>query len=84
MNDYKDVDYIPLKMSFINASTRATEQTVAYYPFGAVIADLGTPTTGLPYKFGGKELLTTNSQRVRLRCKEQLSSVPGFTKIKNK
>ena len=26
--------------------------------FGAVIANLGTPTTGQPYKFGGKELIT--------------------------
>ncbi|MDE5814549.1 MAG: hypothetical protein K2H72_09705, partial [Muribaculaceae bacterium] len=29
------------------------EQTVAYYPYGAVIADLGTNPTKQPYKFGG-------------------------------
>ena len=35
----------------INGTMGAVEQTVAYYPFGGVIADLGTPAGGQPYKF---------------------------------
>ncbi|MDE6018093.1 MAG: hypothetical protein K2G85_04695 [Muribaculaceae bacterium] len=36
----------------INGTTGAVEQTVAYYPFGGVIADLGTPAGGQTYKSG--------------------------------
>ena len=35
----------------INGTTGAVEQTIAYYPFGGVIADLGNPAGGQLYKF---------------------------------
>ncbi|MDE6341038.1 MAG: hypothetical protein K2K93_01850, partial [Muribaculaceae bacterium] len=41
-----------------NISIPPMEQTVAYYPYGGVIADLGTNLSKQQYKFGGKELLT--------------------------
>ncbi len=54
---YYTQDYLGNNRAVINGSTGAIEQTVAYYPYGAVIADFGTaPTSGQPYKFGGKEL----------------------------
>ncbi|MCM1490828.1 MAG: hypothetical protein NC095_08385 [Muribaculum sp.] len=40
----------------INGSTGAIGQTTAYYPYGAVIADLGTGNSGQPFKFIGKEI----------------------------
>lgn len=57
---YYTRDYLSNNRAVINGSTGAIEQTVAYYPYGTVIADLGIPTTGQPYKFGGKELITAN------------------------
>lgn len=36
-------DYFGNNHAVINGSTGATEQTIAYYPFGAVIADLLSP-----------------------------------------
>lgn len=66
----------------INGTTGAIEQTVAYYPFGAVIADLGSPTTGQPYKFGGKELLSANGlNEYDFGARNYDPAVPGFTKI---
>ena len=66
----------------INGSTGAIEQTVAYYPYGAVIADLGNPTTGQPYKFGGKELITTNGlNEYDFGARQYYSAVPAFTRI---
>ena len=41
-----------------NSSTM--KRTIAYYPYGSVIANLGTGTTGQPFKFGDKELVTDN------------------------
>ncbi len=65
----------------INGTTGAIEQTVAYYPFGAVIADLGSPTTGQPYKFGGKELLSANGlNEYDFGARNYDPAVPGFTK----
>ncbi|MDE6480874.1 MAG: hypothetical protein K2L45_11475 [Muribaculaceae bacterium] len=66
----------------INGSTGAIEQTVAYYPYGGVIADLGTAaTTGQPYKFGGKELMTANGiNEYDFGARQYYSAVPGFTK----
>ncbi len=78
---YYTKDYLGNNRAVINGSTGATEQTVAYYPFGAVIADLGTPTTGQPYKFGGKELLTTNGlNEYDFGARNYYPAVPGFTK----
>ncbi len=60
----------------------AIEQTVAYYPYGGVIADLGTnQTSGQPYKFGGKELITANGlYEYDFGARQYYSAVPGFTK----
>ena len=61
MFHYYTQDYLGNNRAVINGSTGTIEQTVAYYPYGGVIADLGTkPTSGQPYKFGGKELITAN------------------------
>ncbi|MDE6549590.1 MAG: hypothetical protein K2L22_11400 [Muribaculaceae bacterium] len=66
----------------INGSTGAIEQTVAYYPYGAVIADLGTSTTSQPYKFGGKELITSNGlNEYDFGARQYYSAVPAFTRI---
>ncbi len=78
---YYTQDYLGNNRAVINGSTGATEQTIAYYPFGAVIADLGTPITGQPYKFGGKELLTTNGlNEYDFGARNYYPAVPGFTK----
>ncbi len=78
---YYTQDYLGNNRAVINGSTGAIEQTIAYYPFGAVIADLGTPTTGQPYKFGCKELLTTNGlNEYDFGARNYYSAVPGFTK----
>ena len=66
----------------IHGSTGAIEQTVAYYPYGAVIADLGTSTTSQPYKFGGKELITSNGlNEYDFGARQYYSAVPAFTRI---
>ncbi|MDE6018001.1 MAG: RHS repeat-associated core domain-containing protein [Muribaculaceae bacterium] len=66
----------------INGTTGAVEQTVAYYPFGGVIADLGTPAGGQPYKFGGKELLTANGlNEYDFGARRYYPAVPHFTSI---
>ena len=58
---YYTQDYLGNNRAVINGTAGAIEQTVAYYPYGGVIADLGSnQTTGQPYKFGGKELMTAN------------------------
>ncbi|MDE6549647.1 MAG: hypothetical protein K2L22_11685 [Muribaculaceae bacterium] len=79
---YYTRDYLGNNRSVINGSTGAIEQTVAYYPYGAVIADLGTPTTGQPYKFGGKELITSNGlNEYDFGARQYYSAVPAFTRI---
>ena len=79
---YYTQDYLGNNRAVINGSTGAIEQTVAYYPYGAVIADLGTPTTGQPYKFGGKELITTNGlNEYDFGARQYYSAVPAFTRI---
>lgn len=68
----------------INGSTGAIEQTVAYYPYGGIIADLGNPHGGQPYKFGGKELITANGlNEYDFGARQYYSAVPGFTKPDN-
>jgi len=57
---YYTQDYLGNNRAVVNGSTGEIEQTVAYYPYGAVIADLGISTLNQPFKFGGKELTTQN------------------------
>ncbi|MDE5870512.1 MAG: hypothetical protein K2H22_00990, partial [Muribaculaceae bacterium] len=79
---YYTQDYLGNNRAVINGSTGAVEQTVAYYPYGAVIADLGTPTTGQPYKFGGKELITANGlNEYDFGARQYYSALPAFTRI---
>lgn len=80
---YYTQDYLGNNRAVINGSTGAIEQTVAYYPYGAVIADLGTnPTTVQPYKFGGKELITANGlNEYNFGARMYYSAVPFFTRI---
>ncbi len=78
---YYTQDYFGNNRTVINGSTGAIEQTVAYYPYGGVIADLGNPTGGQPYKFGGKELVTANGlNEYDFGARQYYSAVPGFTK----
>ncbi|MDE7349561.1 MAG: hypothetical protein K2N25_00710, partial [Muribaculaceae bacterium] len=79
---YYTQDYLGNNRAVINGTTGAIEQTVAYYPFGGVIADLGTkPTSGQPYKFGGKELITANGlNEYDFGARQYYTAVPGFTK----
>ena len=78
---YYTQNYQDNNRAVINGSTGAIEQTVAYYPYGAVIADLGTPTTGQPYKFGGKELIAANGlNEYDFGARQYYPAVPGFTK----
>ena len=80
---YYTQDYLGNNRAVINGSTGAIEQTVAYYPYGGVIADLGTnQTSGQPYKFGGKELITANGlNEYDFGARQYYSAVPGFTSI---
>ena len=79
---YYTQDYLGNNRAVINGSTGAIEQTVAYYPYGAVIANPSTPTTGQPYKFGGKELITTNGlNEYDFGARQYYSAVPAFTRI---
>ncbi len=57
---YYTQDYLGNNRAVINSSTGAIEQTVAYYPYGGIIADLGNLIGSQSYKFGGKELVTAN------------------------
>ena len=44
-------------------------------------SDIGTPTTGQPYKFGGKELITANGlNEYDFGARQYYTAVPGFTK----
>lgn len=78
---YSTQDYLGNNRAVINGSTGAIEQTIAYYPYGGVIADLGTPTTGQPYKFGGKELITANVNEYDFGARRYYQAVPHFTSI---
>ena len=79
---YYTQDYLGNNRAVINGSTGAIEQTVAYYPYGGVIADLGTNhTTGQPYRFGGKELITANGlNEYDFGARQYYFAVSGFTK----
>ena len=80
---YYTQDYLGNNRAVINGSTGAIEQLTAYYPYGGVIADLGTnQTTGQPYKFGGKELITANGlNEYDFGARQYYSAVPAFTRI---
>ena len=47
---YYTQDYLGNNRAVVNGSTGAIEQTVAYYPYGGVIADLGTNLSAQQYK----------------------------------
>ncbi|MDE5813824.1 MAG: hypothetical protein K2H72_06015, partial [Muribaculaceae bacterium] len=79
---YYTQDYLGNNRAVINGSTGAIEQTVAYYPYGAVIADLGTNPTKQQYKFGGKELITANGlNEYDFGARNYYPAVPAFTRI---
>ena len=79
---YYTQDYLGNNRAVINGSTGAIEQLTAYYPYGGVIADLGTnQTSGQPYKFGGKELITANGlNEYDFGVRWYYQAVPHFTK----
>ena len=79
---YYTQDYLGNNRAVINGSTGAIEQLTAYYPYGGIIADLGTvATAGQPYRFGGKELITANGlNEYDFGARQYYSAVPGFTK----
>ena len=79
---YYTQDYLGNNRAVINGSTGAIEQLTAYYPYGGVIADLGTnQTSGQPYKFGGKELITANGlNEYDFGARQYYQAVPHFTK----
>ncbi len=79
---YYTQDYLGNNRAVINGSTGAIEQTMAYYPYGGVIADLGNPTTGQPYKFGGKELVSANGlNEYDFGARRYYQAVPHFTSL---
>ena len=58
------------------------KRTIAYYPYGSVIADLGTDTTGQPFKFGDKELVTDNGlNEYDFEARQYYPAIPHFTSI---
>ena len=66
----------------VNGTTGAVEQTVAYYPYGGVIADLGTGAGIQPCKFGGKELTLCNGlDEYDFGARQYYPAVPHFTRI---
>ena len=78
---YYTQDYLGNNRAVINGSTGAIEQTVAYYPYGGIIPDLGNPRGGQPYRFGGKELITANGlNEYDFGARWYYQAVPHFTK----
>ncbi len=79
---YYTQDYLGCNRAVINGSTGAIEQTIAYYPYGSVIADLGSGTTGQSFKFGSKELVTDNGlNEYDFEARQYYPAVPHFTGI---
>ncbi|MCM1491119.1 MAG: hypothetical protein NC095_09890 [Muribaculum sp.] len=79
---YYTQDYLGNNRAVINGSTGEIEQTTAYYPYGAVIADLGTGNYGQPFKFIGKELISANGlNEYDFGARRQYPAIPQFTSI---
>ena len=77
---YYTQDYLGSNRAVVNGSTGAIEQTVAYYPYGSVIADLGTGSDRQPFKFGGKELTLQNGlNEYDFGARQYYPAVPHFT-----
>lgn len=73
-------DYLGNVRAVTNGSTGAIEQAVAYYPYGGIIADLGTGHAFQPYKFGEKELVTANGlNEYDFGARRYYQAVPMFT-----
>ncbi|MBO5444912.1 MAG: hypothetical protein J5995_06165, partial [Muribaculaceae bacterium] len=82
---YYTQDYLGSNRAVVNGSTGAIEQTVAYYPYGSVIADLGTGSDPQPFKFGGKELTLQNGlNEYDFGARQYYPAVPHFTSIDRK
>ncbi|MDE6481144.1 MAG: RHS repeat-associated core domain-containing protein [Muribaculaceae bacterium] len=84
---YYTQDYLGNNRAVINGSTgfisqNALRKTHYANPYGGVIANLGTAaTTGQPYKFSGKELITANGlNEYDFGARQYYSAVPGFRK----
>ncbi|MBO5444047.1 MAG: RHS repeat-associated core domain-containing protein, partial [Muribaculaceae bacterium] len=79
---YYTQDYLGSNRAVVNGSTGAIEQTVAYYPYGSVIADLGTGSDRQPFKFGGKELTLQNGlNEYDFGARQYYPAVPHFTGV---
>ncbi|MCM1296638.1 MAG: DUF6443 domain-containing protein [Muribaculaceae bacterium] len=79
---YYTQDYLGNNRAVVNGTTGAIEQTTAYYPYGAVIADLGKDNTGQPYRFGGKELISANGlNEYDFGARRHYPAIPQFTSI---
>ena len=79
---YYTRDYQGSNRAVVNGTTGAVEQTVAYYPYGGVIADLGTGAGIQPCKFGGKELTLYNGlDEYDFGARQYYPAVPHFTRI---
>ncbi|MCM1491121.1 MAG: hypothetical protein NC095_09900, partial [Muribaculum sp.] len=79
---YYTQDYLGNNRAVINGTTGAIEHTTAYYPYGAVIADLGTGNSGQPFKFIGKELISANGlNEYDFGARRQYPAIPQFTSI---
>ena len=79
---YYTQDYLGNNRAVVNGSSGAVEQTVAYYPYGGVIPELGTYMGNQPFKFGGKELVRTNGlNEYDFGARQYYQAVPHFTRI---
>ena len=79
---YYTQDYLGSNRAVVNGSTGAIEQTVAYYPYGSVIAELGTGSDRQPFKFGGKELTLQNGlNEYDFGARQYYPAVPHFTSV---
>ena len=77
---YYTTDYLGNVRAVVNGSTGAVEQTIAYYPYGSIIADISTACSIQPYKFGGKELVTANGlNEYDFEARRYYPAVPTFT-----
>ena len=79
---YYTQDYLGSNRAVVNGSTGAVEQTIAYYPYGGIIADLGSGNFLQPFLFGGKELISANGiHEYDLGARRYWTGAPQFTTI---